>query len=106
MSRVILSTELRALKRKNKAVMIALENFDSMMDGARNRPTYDNRMLYSFCTRFLKNLIRDKLKVEDWMLTTWCPYVSKDKKTIKISYIANGIQQYIVAPLQLTVIKE
>ena len=105
MSRQILSTQLRELKRKNKAVMIALENFDFMMESARNRPSYDNRMLYSFCTRFLKNLIRDKFKIEDWMLSNWTPYVSKDKKTIKITYMVNGVEYRIVSPLQLTIVK-
>ena len=106
MSRVFLSTENRALRRKNEAVMIALENFDFMMDCARSKPTYENKMLYSFCTRFLKNLIRDKFKIEDWMTINWSPYVAKDKKTIKISYMVNGIEYRIVSPLQITVVKE
>ena len=106
MSRVFLSTENRALRRKNDAVMIALENFDFMMDCARSKPTYENKMLYSFCTRFLKNIIRDKLKIEDWMTINWSPYVAKDKKTIKITYMVNGIEYRIVSPLQITVVKE
>ena len=96
------ASKVLELSNKDRALKQANKNLAYLQGAVSHHPTLENRAALAWVTNFIRLIIAEDIKLEEWMLKDWYPeYHMNGKIGVRIVTQNENVYSEIKAPFQL-----